>query len=237
MVLEFHDVPRDEDHDDGHDDDVLVQVEVHIRCGVAEVAGLHKVDPVDDHVVGVLHTEDQWVLLKVIRSWHPMGQHNWGQDVDDEDDVKVPMEAGHHNEDQGDAQALKEAGLHNEGLDGEDDARVPLVVGLHNEGLGDAQVPKEVGLHIADQDDDHMVEQMGVGRCNLVLVEGAGHHSLRVELHRVEVVHRHHVGSARQNEVHKGVAGLASHHKVFVEGHEPSPQHQLRVLAVDELVS
>ena len=235
MVLEFHDVPRDEDHDDGHDDDVLVRVEVHIRCGVAEVAGLHKVDPVDDHVVGVLHTEDQWVLLKVIRSWHPMGQHNWGQDVDDEDDAKVLKEAGHHNEDQGDAQALKEVGLHNEGLDGEGDAQVPMVEGRHNVGQDGAQVPMAVGLHIGDRVDDHMVEQMGVGHHNLVL--GAGHHSLWVELHRVEVVHKHHVGSAKQNEVHKVGAGLVLHHKVFVEGHEPSPQHQLRELAVDERVS
>ena len=107
----------------------------------------------------------------------------------------------------------------------------------HNVGLGDAQVPMEVGLHIVGQDDVRMAEQMGVGHRNLVLVEGVGHRSLRVELHRVEVVHRHHVGSAKQNEVHKVGAGLVLHHKVFVEGHEPSPQHQLRVLAVDEQVS
>ena len=235
MVLEFHDVPHDEDHDDGHDDDELVQVEVHIRRGVAEVAGLHIVDQEHVHVMGVLHRGDQWVLPKVSHSLHPMGQHNWDQDVDDEDDAMVPMEAGRHKEDQGDAQALMEVGLHNEGLDGEGDAQVPMVEGRHNVGQDGAQVPMAVGLHIGDRVDDHMVEQMGVGHHNLVL--GAGHHSQRVELHRVEVVHRHHVGSARQNEVHKGVAGLASHHKVFVEGHEPSPQHQLRVLAVDEQVS
>ena len=105
-MLEFHDVPHDEDHDDGHDDDVMVRAEVHIRYGVAEGVGLHTTNPVHVHVVGVLHREDQWVLPKVSRSLRPMGQHSWGQDVGDEDDAMVPMEAGRHNEDQDDEQAL-----------------------------------------------------------------------------------------------------------------------------------
>ena len=142
-MLEFHDVPHDEDHDDGHDDDVMVRAEVHIRYGVAEGEGLHTTNPVHVHVVGVLHREDQWVLPKVSHSLRPMGQHNWGQDVDDEHDAMVPMEVGRHNEDQGDEQALMEAGLHNVGLDGEGDAQVPLVVEPHNVGLGDVQVPME----------------------------------------------------------------------------------------------
>ena len=70
--MEFHDVPRDEDHDDG----VLVQSEVHIHCGVAKQVGLHKLDQEHDHVVGVLRREGQWVLPKVSHNLHPMGQHN-----------------------------------------------------------------------------------------------------------------------------------------------------------------